>query len=118
MARYEWLVMSDCDPAHREEYNRWYDDVHIPDLLKIAGIVGARRLDLSPVQPRTARAAEAIGAGGKAAQPGQRPYLAIYEFDTDDVQALMDEIARRAGTSDMEISPHMRDVATHLYRLR
>lgn len=115
MPRYEWYVMSDCDPDHREEFNRWYDEVHLADLLRIPGVVGARRLNLSPVQATTDQDSGAILVHDSGALPGQLPYLAIYEFETDDVKWVLDEVVRRAGTPEMEISEYLRDVKLHLY---
>ena len=37
------MVMADVDPAHEEEWNRWYTDSHVPNLLKIPGYAMAGR---------------------------------------------------------------------------
>jgi len=118
MRKYEWLVMSKCDPDHRDEFNTWYDEVHLADLLKIPGIVGARRFDLSPFQSTTDPETGGIMVSEGDALPGQFPFLAIYEFETDDVKWVMEEIVRRSGTPDMVISEHLRDVSMHLYEPR
>jgi len=52
---------------HEDEYNRWYDEVHLPEILAIPGFVGARRF----------RA------------PGSADYLTIYEIEGDDLQAVL-----------------------------
>lgn len=118
MRKYSWIVMSDCDPDQEDAFNRWYDDVHLPDLLRIPGIVDARRLDLAPFQSITDPETGALAVSDAGRQPGQFPYLAVYDFETDDVQAVLDEVVRRAGTPDMVISEHLRDVSTHLYERR
>lgn len=118
MARYDWLVMSDCDPECRDEFNRWYDDVHLADLLRIPGIVGARRYDLSAFQSKSDVLTGDIMVTDTGALAGQLPYLAIYEFETDDPKWVLEEIVRRAGTPDMEISEHLRDINMHLYEKR
>lgn len=67
MAKYSVYVFSNCtDPAREEEFNRWYSHVHLPDLRSAKGLVSARRcVNLD--------------------RESQARYLAIYEFDTDDI---------------------------------
>lgn len=67
-------------PDREQEYNTWYDDVHIPELLALDGIVAARRL--RPVN-------------------GEGPYVAIYELEGDDLQAIMDNMLANAGQLHM-----------------
>ena len=38
--------MMDVEPEHEEEFNRWYDDEHLPERLEIPGYVSARRFKL------------------------------------------------------------------------
>ena len=38
--------MMDLEPEHEEEFNRWYDDEHLPERLEIPGYVSARRFKL------------------------------------------------------------------------
>ena len=40
------VVMMEVDPAHEEEFNRWYDEEHLPERLEIPGYVSARRFKL------------------------------------------------------------------------
>lgn len=37
------IVLVDIDPAVEEAFNRWYDDVHIPDILACPGWISAER---------------------------------------------------------------------------
>ena len=37
------IVTADVDPAHEEEWSRWYTESHVPNLLKIPGYVVAGR---------------------------------------------------------------------------
>jgi hypothetical protein len=67
-------------PDREQEYNTWYDEVHIPELLALDGIVGARRL--RPVD-------------------GDGPYVAIYEIEGDDLQAILDNMTANAGRLSM-----------------
>ena len=37
------ILATNCDPTREDEYNHWYDQIHIPDILKTPGFVRARR---------------------------------------------------------------------------
>jgi antibiotic biosynthesis monooxygenase (ABM) superfamily enzyme len=56
------IVASECQPDQEIKFNKWYNEVHIPMLLKIPGLVGVTRYKLA----------------GEAS--GQAKYLAVYEF--------------------------------------
>ena len=40
------VVMMDVDPENEDEFNRWYNDEHLPERLEIPGYVSARRFKL------------------------------------------------------------------------
>ncbi|OBH12401.1 DUF4286 family protein [Mycobacterium sp. E3247] len=67
-------------PDREDEYNTWYDQIHIPELLTLDGIVAARRF--RPVD-------------------GNGPYVAIYELEGDDLQAILDNMIANAGQLTM-----------------
>ena len=75
-------------PDRDQEYNTWYDEVHLPELVALDGIVSARRL--RPVD-------------------GDGPYLALYEIEGDDLQAILDNMtanARQLHMSDaLQLDP-------------
>lgn len=67
------LFLAFNNPAgDEEEYNRWYDEVHVPAVLQLDGFVSARRFRLSDARPPT----DPLSA---------YRYLAVYELDTDDL---------------------------------
>jgi hypothetical protein len=81
MAKGIMLVESwPSSPDREDEYNTWYDEIHIPELLALDGIVSARRL--RPVD-------------------GKGPYVAIYELEGDDLQAILDNMIVNAGQLHM-----------------
>lgn len=43
---------SDVPAAHEQEFNRWYDIEHLPLLLQVPGVLGARRFRASAGSPR------------------------------------------------------------------
>jgi hypothetical protein len=67
-------------PEREQEYNTWYDEVHLPELVALDGFVSARRL--RPVN-------------------GEGPYVAIYEIEGDDLQAVLDNMVANAGQLTM-----------------
>jgi hypothetical protein len=88
------LVMANSEPGHEEEFNRWYDQTHIPDVLKIPGFISARRFSLSGHQ-----------LPGFAA-PGFQ-YLTIWDLEADDLALPLAAMAAAVGTPEMPISKAM-----------
>jgi hypothetical protein len=77
------------DPARDDEFNRWYDEKHLPDVCAVPGIVGARRYRM--LQPD--------GAG--AAVP---TYLAVYDLEADDLGTPLQELGARFADGRVPIS--------------
>ena len=75
------LVHTSPVEGRDDEYNDWYDDVHLMEVLKVAGFTSACRF-------RT--------LGGNSV-----PYLAIYEVEADDLKAA--QAALGAGVASGEI---------------
>ena len=46
------VVQVDVDPADEEEFNRWYDEEHIPEKLATPGFMSARRFRVHDGSPR------------------------------------------------------------------
>jgi len=84
------MVMTNAVAGRDDEYNDWYDNRHLSDVLRVPGFVGAKRYELSPHQRI------------KGAPPYH--YLAIYELDTDDLKGSIEELGRRSGTDEMPMS--------------
>ena len=58
-----FLVFTDVDPKHEEEFNAWYNTEHLGDLLKLPGF---------------------LDAGHYVATKGGPKYLAVYELASAD----------------------------------
>ncbi|MCV7197906.1 DUF4286 family protein [Mycobacterium angelicum] len=67
-------------PDRDQEYNTWYDEIHLPELVALEGIVSARRL--RPVD-------------------GDGPYVALYEVEADDLQSVLQNMYRNARNLHM-----------------
>lgn len=87
-----FVVFTNAVEGREDEFNQWYDEVHIPDVMKLDGVVSARRYELrSTERPEL------------APNPSTRRYVTIYEVERDGNLVLADLISR-AGTPDLEIS--------------
>lgn len=79
MPKYLLFAFSDCkDPAREEEFDTWYETMHLPDMLEVPGMIKASRW---------------ISAQPEAGQI--RKYLAMYELETDDLDAFDDSVRER-----------------------
>lgn len=91
MARYEYMALTQAVKGRQAEFEHWYDTVHLADVLKIPGIVGARRLRVVSVQ------AEGLEASAWCS-------LAIYEMETDNPEQVVAAVRAVAGTAAMPLS--------------
>ena len=70
MADHHMLVFTNPLPGRDDDYNKWYDEIHLPEVLAVKGFVAARRYVTSADSP-------------EQVAPGPRPYLAVYEIEGD-----------------------------------
>lgn len=80
------LVFSNAAEGRDDEYNKWYNEVHMKDVLSVAPFKSAERFDVSTVPGLP--------------EPTHR-YLAVYEFDGP-AQAAFEALT--AASSKFEIS--------------
>jgi hypothetical protein len=102
MARYTFVVLTNPTAGKEDEFNRWYDEVHVPEVLMVPGFTGASRLRLVP---------------GEDPQPAHR-YLALYEIDSDDPQAVLTELQRRVTAGEIAMTDALdMNVSANLFAL-
>jgi len=87
--KYTFLAFTNPTPGKEDEYNRWYEEHHLKDVIQCPGFVSARRFRLAATQFEF-----------NTVKPAYR-YLALYEIETDDIETSLKEIVARAGTADM-----------------
>ena len=89
MAKHIFLVLSNAQDGADEQFNRWYTETHLGDIVALPGYSAAQRFKLSETQ----------------LTPGELPYryLAIYEVDAEDVGSAVE--AMRSGAGRMVIDP-------------
>ena len=110
MRKFTWAVLTNCDPAHEQEFNDWYDQVHLPDLLRIPGIVSAGRCKLAGTQMTMTEGG--LELCGPEVLGLQYRYIAYYNIETDDIAAVLEEVKTRSGTPQLMISPHLTEAFT------
>ena len=83
LAKYLYVVRMDVDPEKEKQFNEWYNEEHIPALLKVPGVIGAYRYTSLDGTPK---------------------YTAIYELEKPDV------ITSAAWKKAVEMTPRPKDV--------
>ena len=79
-----WLLVveANCtDESRVAEFDDWYDNIHIPDIL--SGSPGCK---------------SATRYVRKYPAPGKPKYLAVYEFETDDIEKTLEAHAKNVET--------------------
>jgi hypothetical protein len=71
-----YMVRSNPVEGKEDEFNRWYSDVHLPEVLQIEGFYNAQRFCLTPQQ----------------LQPQAHRYLAIYAINGDDIDGTLENL--------------------------
>lgn len=73
-----FMVFANALPGGEDEFNRWYDEQHLSDLLKLPGFKAAQRFVLSEHQ--------------HVAGPHPQKYAVIYEIEGHDLKASLDAL--------------------------
>lgn len=81
MARYTMIALSYPVQGREAEFNTWYQDTHLPEVVAFPGVTcGQRyRLTLNFTPPEAA------------------PYLAVYDIETNDLNAMLQAMKARGG---------------------
>ena len=82
MARHTMLVLVNAKDDRDDEFNHWYENVHLNDILAVPGFVAARRFE----------AADAQMTGAP-----QHRYMTLYEIDTDDIAQAIKDLGAASG---------------------
>jgi hypothetical protein len=89
MSKYTLVVLTNAVEGREEEFNAWYDDTHIPDVLRSRGFVSAQRFRIAETNPP---------------QAFDHRYLALYDVETDDLDQFKRTLSELSGTQAMVIS--------------
>jgi hypothetical protein len=111
-ARYLFVASMDVDPEKETLFNEVYDTEHIPNLLKVPGVLSARRYTTEVLTMM-------IGGEKKTIVPeGEPKYSAVYELESAEV--LSSEAWARAveaGRWPAEVRPYTSNRRHRLLRL-
>lgn len=93
------LVYTNSVTGRRDEFNDWYDNTHLPQILSLPMIVSAQRFHLQ------ATGIDGSAAGSKVDMSAALPheYLAVYEVTGDPIAAVQ---AITDGCADGSITLH------------
>jgi hypothetical protein len=47
MARYNYLVISNARAGRESEFDRWYTEQHLHDVLRVPGFIAAQRFEVA-----------------------------------------------------------------------
>ena len=99
MARYVQVVTTQAHPGAEQQFNDWYDTVHIPEVLRLDGVMAAQRFVIAnPEQGDIPR------------------YLAIYELETDDLDKTLLELDAALDTMTMSDALDVDSTVMKFYR--
>ncbi len=90
------VMVNNGDPSRDAEFNKWYNEVHIPDVVGTGCYYHATRFE--NINPK----------------PGEAKYLAVYETDFEDPIAAFAELGKHTGK--MVIWPKLEAVHVGAYR--
>lgn len=96
MKKYRFLVFTNAKPGRDAEFNAWYDDVHLAEVVSVPGFTGAERQEIRP-------------APGEP-KPSHR-YLAIYDIESDDVDATLEGLMKRGTSGGFRMTDALADDA-------
>jgi hypothetical protein len=101
MGRYVLVVQSNAVADTDAAFNDWYDNVHLGEVLELAGFVAAERFQVE---------------GDPVAGSSEHRYLALYELETDDPQDAMAALGAAAqGSMNISDTLDMGNVSAVLY---
>ena len=89
MARYVFLVLTNATEGRDEEFNDWYNNRHLSDVLAVEGFVAAQRYRMAELDPP---------------QTSDHRYMALYEVEAEDLAKANQALRNAAGTDAMVVS--------------
>jgi hypothetical protein len=85
MRHYKFLVFTKPIDGREQEYDDWYQNIHLQDLVAVPGFKSAQRFRLKKTYQKPLR--------------GDEPFdhLAIYDIETDDLDGVLAGMKRLSG---------------------
>jgi len=111
--RYVFTAAMDVDPGKEALFNEVYDQEHIPELLKVPGVLSVTRMTLAPLT---------MSMGGELKTivvEGEPRYSAVYELESAEVlTSAAWAAAVEKGRWPAHVRPHTRNRRHTLRKLR
>ena len=90
MSVHRLIVYTEPVAGREDEYNKWYNEAHLKEVLEVEGFVAAQRFELADAQ---------LAGPDDGAKPGR--FLAIYEIEAPNLQAALDNLMASSGKMNM-----------------
>src|SRR6267142_2655082 len=100
MTAYIQTVLTAPVAGREDEFNRWYADTHLPEMLQVPGFVAGRRYALT-----------AVSAADRSR------FLAVYEIETQDLAATLAALAAAAPTMTVSDAMDQPSTVIELYEV-
>ena len=91
------VVTAEVDPAVEADWNRWYDEVHLPDALACPGVLRGRRYATIGEVSESDR--------GQRRQMATKLYTTVYELESPAAVTTKEFLAMRGWA---HFAPHVR----------
>lgn len=101
------IVTAEVDPEIEAEWNRWYDDVHLPDALRCPGVISGRRYVSSGPVSESER--------GDRRSLSKTIYTTVYQLDSPAAVSTPEFTAMRGWD---RFTPHVRSQTRVIVALR
>jgi hypothetical protein len=96
VAENRFVVLSNPIEGEDDTFNKWYDEVHVPEVLAVPGVVAAQRYDLAEL-----KIPDDEDLPAQLPPPTHR-YLVIYELDREP-DAVMAEFLERVMSGKLSL---------------
>jgi hypothetical protein len=101
------IVTAEVDASVETDWNRWYDDVHLPDALACPGVLAGRRYLTSGEISESDR--------GQGRRTSARVYMTVYELESPAAVQTREFAAMRGWA---RFAPHVRSQTRVVVGLR
>jgi hypothetical protein len=100
MAKFIMTTFTNPVEGAEADFNKWYDEVHVWEMLALPGFVAAQRYELDPIVPRK------VGS-----------YLAVFEIETDDIDGLMGRMNEAAKTMNVSAALDTNTITMQVFKV-
>lgn len=100
MNKHILLVFTNPRPGREGEFNAWYEAVHLPEVLQVAGFAAAQRF---------------VARTGLRGEEPEHRHLAVYEVEAQDLPDAMSALKRAAASMDMSDALDGSDIVTYAF---